>query len=53
MKQSTTYFAAGGLFALATALNLYNVGLNLMTAIGLVLAGTLLNLGLGSRRAGN
>jgi len=52
MKQSVTYFVAAGLFALATALNIFSQGLNLMTAIGLVLAGGLLSLGLRSRRAG-
>ena len=53
MRQSVTYFVAAGLFALATALNIFNAGLNLMTAIGLLLAGLLFNLGLSSRRAGN
>jgi len=53
MRQSVTYFVAAGLFALATALHIYSQGLTLMTAIGLVLAGILVQLGLGSRRSGN
>ena len=53
MRQSVTYFVAAGLFALAAGLNVFGQGLNLMTAIGLVLSGVLLNLGLSSRRAGN
>jgi hypothetical protein len=51
MKQSVTYFVAAGLFALATGLNLFNEGANLKTAIGLVLFGILLGLGLKARRA--
>jgi hypothetical protein len=53
MRQSVTYFVAAGLFALATALHILSQGLTLMTAIGLVLAGILVHLGLSSRRAGN
>ena len=53
MKQSLAYFIASGLFALATALNLYNEGLNLKTGIGLVLFGILVHLGLRSRSAGS
>ncbi len=52
MKQSLAYFIAAGLFALATALNLYNSGLNLKTGIGLAFVAGLVTLGLRARRAG-
>lgn len=36
MNQKTGYIVAAILFAIATCLNLYNDGPNLMTAVGLV-----------------
>ncbi len=52
MRQSLLYFIAAGLFAVATALSLYNDGVNLKTGIGLVFFGGLLSLGLKQRREG-
>ena len=48
--QATLYFVAAALFAIATALNLFNDGLNLKTLVGLVFAGVMLSLGLQTRR---
>lgn len=52
MKQSLAYFVAAGLFAIATALNLYNSGLNLKTGIGLAFVAGLVTLGLKQRKLG-
>lgn len=51
MRQSLLYFIAAGLFALATALNLYNDGFNLKTVVGSVFVAVMLALGLKRRRA--
>ena len=48
--QATLYFVAAGLFAIATALNLFNDGLGIKTVAGLVFAGVMLTLGLQTRR---
>ena len=48
--QATLYFVAAGLFAIATALNLFNDGLGIKTVAGLVLAGVMLSLGLKTRQ---
>jgi hypothetical protein len=52
MRQSLLYFIAAALFAVATGLNFFNDGLNLMTGIGLVMFGVLVALGMKSRRSG-
>ena len=48
--QATLYFVAAGLFAIATALNLFNDGLGIKTVAGLVFAGVMLSLGLKARK---
>jgi len=52
MRTSIVYFVAAGLFAVATALNLYNQGVNLKTGVGAVFIALLLTLGAKSRREG-
>jgi hypothetical protein len=48
-KERLGYFFAAGLFALATVLNFYREGLNLLTGIGIVLAGAMLAMALKAR----
>ena len=52
IKHSLLYFIAAGVFALATALNLYNDGFNLKTVLGSVFVAVMLVQGLNVRRAG-
>lgn len=49
-SQATLYFVAAALFAIATALSLFNDGLAIKTVAGLVLAGVMLSLGLKARQ---
>ena len=52
IKHSLLYLIAAGLFAVATALNFYNDGFNLMTVLGSVFVAVMLAQGLKVRRAG-
>ena len=48
--QATLYFVAAVLFAIATALSLFNDGLEIKTVAGVVIGGVMLTLGLKARR---
>jgi hypothetical protein len=50
MKQSLGYLLAAALFALATGLNYFRVGLNLMTGIGLVFVVVMVAMAISARR---
>ncbi len=49
-SQATLYFVAAALFAIATALSLFNEGLTIKAVAGLVMAGVMLSFGLKSRQ---
>ena len=48
--QAMLYFVAAALFVIATALGLFNDGVEIKTVAGVVMAGVMLSLGLKARR---
>jgi hypothetical protein len=52
MRQSLLYFIAAALFAIATALNFADDGINLKTGAGIIFIGAMVALGLKARREG-
>jgi hypothetical protein len=52
MRQSLLYFIAAALFFVATALNVFNDGVNVMTGAGVAVGCAMLVLGLKMRKAG-